>query len=84
MLETLLLWLTVAFVVVAVVSVLAFFVARALFISTAEGVSRTIDRRVAASPPALSRTWLRTREPRESIWPRPTGASGSTSIGSRG
>jgi Domain of unknown function (DUF4112) len=46
MLETLLLWLTVAFVIVAVLSVAGFFVARALFIRTAEHVSRTIDRRV--------------------------------------
>jgi len=49
MLETVLLWLTVAFVVVAVLSVAGFFVARALFIKTAEGVSSTIDRRIGGA-----------------------------------
>ena len=46
MLETLLLWLTVAFVIVTVLSVAGFFVARTLFVKTAERVSVTIDRRV--------------------------------------
>jgi hypothetical protein len=46
MLESLLLWLSIAFVVVAVLSVAGFFVARALFVKTAEQVSGTIDRRV--------------------------------------
>jgi hypothetical protein len=46
MLESVLLWLTIAFVIVAVLSVAGFFVARTLFIKTAEQVSRTIDRRV--------------------------------------
>jgi hypothetical protein len=46
MLESLLLWLTIAFVIVAVLSVAGFFVARALFIRTAERVSIGIDRRV--------------------------------------
>jgi hypothetical protein len=46
MLESLLLWLTIAFVIVTVLSVAGFFVAQALFVKTAERVSRTIDRRV--------------------------------------
>jgi hypothetical protein len=46
MLETVLLWLTVAFVIVIVLSAVGLFVVRILFIQTAERVSRTIDRRV--------------------------------------
>ena len=46
MLETVLLWLTVAFVLVTVLSVAGFVVARGLFIQTAERMSHTIDRRV--------------------------------------
>jgi hypothetical protein len=46
MLETVLLWLTVAFVIVIVLSVVGLFVVRILFIRTAERVSSTIDRRV--------------------------------------
>jgi hypothetical protein len=45
-LESLLLWLTVAFVLVTVMSVAGFFVARWLFIETAERMARTIDQRV--------------------------------------
>lgn len=46
MLETVLLWLTIAFVIVAVLSVAGFFVVRSVFIRTADRVSLTIDRRV--------------------------------------
>jgi hypothetical protein len=46
MLETLLLWLTVAFVVVAVLSVAGFFVVRWVFVRAAERVAQSIDRRV--------------------------------------
>lgn len=49
MLETLLLWIAVGFVVAAGLSVAGFFVARSLFVRTAEGVARTIDRRVGAT-----------------------------------
>jgi len=56
MLETLLLWLTVAFLVVAALSVPAFFVTRRMFIRTAERVSRSIDRQVGgAAAHALTR-----------------------------
>jgi hypothetical protein len=55
-LEDVLLWLTVAFVVVAVLSTAGFFVARAAFIRAAEGVSRTIDQRISgAAAGALTR-----------------------------
>jgi Domain of unknown function (DUF4112) len=47
MIEDVLLWLTVAFVVVAVLSVVGFFVARRLFIATAERVAATIDQRLS-------------------------------------
>jgi hypothetical protein len=49
MLESLLLWLTIAFVIVAVLSVAGFFVARTLFVKTAERVSSTIDRQVGGA-----------------------------------
>ena len=45
MLETVLLWLTVAFVIVAVLSAAGFFVARRLFIRTAERVSTSLEQR---------------------------------------
>jgi hypothetical protein len=54
--ETLLLWLTVAFAIVAALSIVGFFVARWLFIRTAERVSQSIDRRVGgAAAQALTR-----------------------------
>jgi Domain of unknown function (DUF4112) len=46
MLETLLLWLVVAFLLVAIVSVAGFVVARWLFVRTAERVSRTLDNQI--------------------------------------
>ncbi len=46
MVETLILWMAVGFVVAAVLSVAGFFVARRLFVRTAERMSLTIDRRV--------------------------------------
>lgn len=46
MLEAILLWLTIAFVIVAVLAVGGFFVARAVFVRTAERMAATIDRRV--------------------------------------
>jgi len=54
--ETLLQWLTVAFVVVAALSVAGFFVTRWMFIRTAERMSHSIDRRVGgAAAHALTR-----------------------------
>jgi hypothetical protein len=44
--DDILLWLTAAFAIVAVVSIAAFFVARAVFVRSAEQMARTIDRRV--------------------------------------
>jgi hypothetical protein len=56
MLETLLLWAAVAFMVAAALSVAGFFVARWVFVRTAERVSHTIDRQVgAAAARALTR-----------------------------
>ncbi len=49
MLEWLLPWMAVAFAVAAVLSVAGFFVARWMFVRTAEQVSQTIDRRVGAT-----------------------------------
>ena len=46
MLQDALLWLTIAFVVVAVLSVAGYFVARTVFLHTAERVSRSIDQRL--------------------------------------
>ena len=46
MLEGILLWLTVAFVTVAALSVAGFFVVRWLFLRAAERIARTLDRRV--------------------------------------
>ncbi|MCC7123719.1 MAG: DUF4112 domain-containing protein [Acidobacteria bacterium] len=46
MIETVLLWLVAAFVIVAVLAVAGFFVTRWLFVRSAERVSATIDRRV--------------------------------------
>ena len=46
MFENVLLWLTVAFVIVAVLSAAAFFVARWLFVRTAERVAHSLDQRV--------------------------------------
>jgi Domain of unknown function (DUF4112) len=56
MLDNLLLWLTVAFVIVAVLSAAGFFVARWLFIRTAERVSTSLEQRVGgAAAQTLSR-----------------------------
>jgi len=49
MFETLLLWTAVGFAAGSVLSVVGFFVARRLFIRTAEQVSSTIDRRVGTT-----------------------------------
>jgi hypothetical protein len=46
MLESVLHWLAVAFVIVAALSVGGFFIVRALFIRTAERMAQTIDRQV--------------------------------------
>lgn len=54
MFETLLWWLLAAFVIVAAVSVIGYFVARWLFIRTAERMAREVDRRVG---PAAARTF---------------------------
>ena len=54
--ENLLLWLTLAFVVVVVLSAAAFFVARWLFIRTAERVAHSLEKRVGgAGAHALTR-----------------------------
>ena len=49
MLETILLWLTVAFVLVAVLAVLGFFVLRWAFMRAAERMVTIIDRRVGGA-----------------------------------
>jgi hypothetical protein len=49
MFETLLIWLTAAFVVVAVLSVVGIFVARWVFLRIADRVARTLDRRVGGA-----------------------------------
>jgi len=54
--DTVLLWLAAAFVAVAVLSVVAFYVTRWMFVRAAERVSRTIDQRVGgAAAHALTR-----------------------------
>ena len=56
MFDSLLLWLTVGFVVVAALAVAGFFVTRWLFVRTAERMSQSIDRRVGeAAARALTR-----------------------------
>lgn len=56
MLESLLQWLTIAFVVVAVLSFAGFFIARWMFVRSAERMADTIDRRVGgAAAGALTR-----------------------------
>ena len=56
MLEALLLWLIIAFVVAAVVAVLGYFALRWMFMGTAERMSRIIDRSVGgAAAHALTR-----------------------------
>ncbi len=49
MLETLFWWLSAAFVVIAIVGVVGYFVARWLFIRVAERLAREVDRRVGAA-----------------------------------
>ena len=56
MLETLLLWLFVAFVIAIVLGVVLYFVARWLFMRTAERMARIVDRSVGgAAAHALTR-----------------------------
>ena len=56
MLDHLLLWLTVAFVIVAVLSAAAFFVVRWLFIRTAERIAHSLEQRMGgAAAQALTR-----------------------------
>ena len=49
MLELLLWWLLVAFVVVLAIGIVGYFVARWLFVRTAERMAREVDRRVGAA-----------------------------------
>ena len=49
MFELLLFWLLVGFAVVVGVSIVGYFVTRWLFIRTAEGMARQVDRRVGAA-----------------------------------
>ena len=85
MLDNVLLWLTVGFVIVAALSAAGFLVARWLFVRTAERVAQSLEQRMGgAGAHALTRLGGVRQGDRASISTRQIGDSGFTSTASPG